>query len=375
MTSHRPRILYYCQSLVGIGHLTASLQIIQSLSECFDVDLIYGGLPYSSFPQLPGFRALVLPSLLLDADGEIHSPDAALGIEEAWQLRRHQISVFIGNGYAAAVFEFYPFGRRRFKKEIREIIHQVRAVNPETPLFSQIREILVPTDAVTERVICDELNSSFHSVLVRGDPSVITLDETFSLAPALGDRLFYAGYVSPPANPASGVRHPEILVSQGGGHVGKDLLVSVIRAAPLLPVYDILVAAGSGASEEDLKFLQNHIESDNVCVVPFLPDFRQRLSASCLSINMGGDNTLLDVIATRTPSLAYPYPGNGEQGLRIAKLAAQGWVTPLDDAELTPVRLAAKIRHALSVKYPNTTINLNGAINIRNKIKSVLQNQ
>jgi predicted glycosyltransferase len=49
MDKNRNRILYYCQSLVGIGHLTASLQIIQGVPHYFDVDLIYGGISTLAF--------------------------------------------------------------------------------------------------------------------------------------------------------------------------------------------------------------------------------------------------------------------------------------------------------------------------------------
>ncbi len=372
MKKSRRRILYYCQSLVGIGHLTASLQIIHELTRYFDVDLIYGGINYNNFPVNQGFRVLQLPALLFNEAGELYPAEKNFTLDEAWQLRQRQIEQFAHDPYHAIIFEFYPFGRRRFKKEIHRLIQHIRECSGEIPLFSQIREILIPSDLKTEQKIMADIDANFHSVLVRGDPNIIRLDETFSLTPKLGDRLFYAGYISSTTPLTVSARQQQILVSQGGGNVGQQLLIAAIQAAPLLPVYSILVATGSDASTKDIDYLHSLVTSSNVKIVPFLSDFRQHLLTSALSINMGGDNTLLDVISTKTPSLAYPYPGNIEQTLRISKLAEQGWLIQLNDNDLKPEALAHKIKSALTSPYPNREINLNGAINICNKIREVI---
>ncbi len=371
----RQRILYYCQSLVGIGHLTASLQIIKALSRYYDVDLVYGGIHYTNFPDLPGFRRLQLAPLLLNESGELFSPDSPFTVDVIWQQREKQIRQFCNQRYQAAVFEFYPFGRRRFKNEIRSLIKSVHQHSGAIPLFSQIREILIPSDSATEQKIADEINTQFHTVLIRGDSRIIQLDETFSLAPQLSERLFYGGYVCEPEPPSQNQRQPTIIVSQGGGSVGRDLLTSAIKAAPLLPVYSFLIVTGSNTSASDMNYLQAFIKSNNVNVVPFLSDFRQRLSTAALSINMGGDNTIIDIVTTRAPCLAFPLPGNSEQALRIKKFAEHGWLTPLHCHELEPDLLAGKIQQALQIKLPQQGIDLNGANNICAKIREVLENK
>ncbi len=62
------RILYYCQSLVGVGHLACSLRIIEELVPFADVDLIYGGLDTATMFEHPRLRYLRLPTLLHDQD-------------------------------------------------------------------------------------------------------------------------------------------------------------------------------------------------------------------------------------------------------------------------------------------------------------------
>jgi predicted glycosyltransferase len=370
----RPRLLYYCLSLVGIGHLTASLHIIKELLNDFDIDLIYGGIDYSGFPEHDGFRVLQLPALLLNNSGELYAPEKSDHIETVWQLRQDCIHEFVSSSYQGVIVEFYPFGRRRFKREIRSLIKHVQSLSGEIPVFSQVREVLVSSDLDSEQKILDIINAEIHTVLVRGDPDIISLDETFSLTSQLGERLFYAGYISPPAPKESPVRGNSILVSQGGGNVGQQLLSASVQVASLLPDYRFLIATGSGASPADINYLQSLVQSPNVSIVPFLTDFRSHLLTSALSINMGGDNTLLDMIATQTPSLAFPYPGNTEQALRIEKLAKNGWVTQLKESDLNPNAFKHQILSALSKPYPTTPINLNGAANICQKVKEIIAN-
>lgn len=87
------KILYYCQSLVGVGHLTCSLRIMDALRLCnIEVDLIYGGLDAAMPTEQPGLRTLRLPTLLHDEDsGEFFSPDGSNRIEAIWDDRaRHR---------------------------------------------------------------------------------------------------------------------------------------------------------------------------------------------------------------------------------------------------------------------------------------------
>jgi predicted glycosyltransferase len=368
---HRPRLLYYCLSLVGIGHLTASLQIISELLHNFDVDLIYGGLDYNNFPKHSGFRVLHLPTLLFNEAGELYSTEQT-AIEETWHLRQDRIYDFLNCPYKGLIIEFYPFGRRKFKREIRSLINQVKLTSGDIPVFSQVREVLVPSDRAEEQKIMDIIDSEIQTVLVRGDPNVIKFDETFSLAPQLGDRLFYGGYISPPTPEFRLKRTNRIIVSQGGGNIGQQLLIAAIKTAALLPDFHFLVTTGSRATPAYIAYLAALSQSENVEVVPFLADFRGHLLTAALSINMGGDNTLMDVIATRTPSLAFPYPGNSEQTIRISKLAVHGWVSQLTEADLKPIQLKSRILSVIGKPYPTTSIDHNGAVNISRKIHDTI---
>jgi predicted glycosyltransferase len=356
------RILYYCQSLVGIGHLTSSLRIIEELLQHAEVDLIQGGLDTNSVFDHPRFRRLKLPTLLHDGDsGGFVDPDEQRDAEDVWPERAQAIEGFLRWPYHAIVVEFYPFGRRRFKGEITSLFAAVRERCGPVPIFTSVREVLVPRALANERRMVASVNKHIHTVFVRGDPNIVRFDETFSLAPEIAERLCYTGYIAPPLPAERPPRTKQILVSQGGGNVGRELLDGAIGAAALLPDYRFLLAAGSRTSAAELDALRATVRSANVEIVPFLPDFQQRLMASALSISMGGDNTLLDVLATRTPALAYPYQGNSEQGFRIAKFAEKGLVHALQGDDLGAERLKKRIEFVLAAPYPTREIAMNGA--------------
>jgi len=363
----RRRILYYCQSLVGIGHLTASLRIARELLAHHDVDFIQGGLDVATglaalLQRHAGYRNLKLATLLHDDDtGGLADPEGGAPIDALWQARAAAISAFLRPPYAAIVVEFFPFGRRRFRREIYALFDAVRAASGAIPIFCSVREVLIPADARTEQKIVAMVDKHIHTIFVRGDPAIVALDETFAQADAIRPKLVYTGYVAPDAPTAWPLRQKKILVSQGGGDVGRELLRAATLTAPSLPDYRFVLAAGSRTAKERIEELRAEARSDNVEVVPFLPNFQHHLLESALSISLGGDNTMLDVITTRKPALAYPYQGSSEQAMRIAKLGAAGFVHALEPTDLDPERLRAKIEHALATPYPQHRIAADGA--------------
>ncbi|MDX8127769.1 glycosyl transferase [Methylomonas sp. LW13] len=373
MPAKRRKMLFYCQSLVGLGHLTSSLLVIRELSAYADVDLIHGGQGLQQMPELPGFRHLRLPTILIDsASDELYAPDSDEPIERIWAERAAAIEQFVNWPYDAVIVEFFPFGRRRLKQEILGLFAKVRQRCGAIPIFCFVREILVPAALDAERRMVKLVREHIHTVFVRGDPNIVRFEETFSLTAEIADRLVYVGYVSPPPPTSWPVRRNRIVVSQGGGEIGKSLLRAAIRTAPLLPEYQFLVITSSRASATEIAELQALVSSPNVQVVSFLHNFQENLQSAALSISLGGDNTLMDVISTRTPALAYPYAGNSEQGLRIEKLAGKGFVFPLTDNDLPPERLSIKIRETINQAYPQQAIAINGAAEISRRIRAIL---
>ena len=172
------KVLYYCQSLVGVGHLTSSLRIVEALLPHVAVDLIHGGLEIAMPPAHAGFRRLRLQTLLHDeVSGEFFAPDGGASIEAIWAQRARAIGSFLQMPYDAIVVEFYPFGRRRFKGEILSLFRAVCGASGPVPVFTSVREVLVPRPIENERRMVESVKKHIHTVFVRGDPQVVRLDE------------------------------------------------------------------------------------------------------------------------------------------------------------------------------------------------------
>lgn len=363
MTRHPPRrILYYCQSLVGVGHLACSLRVIEQLLQHCEVDLIQGGLDVARGIEHPRYRNLRQTTLLHDEDsGAFFDPDGAQSVEAIWETRAREIDAFLRFPYDAIVVEFYPFGRRRFKPEIMRLLRAVRERCGPVPVFTSVREVLVPRAVENERRMVESVRKHIDTVFVRGDPSIVRFDETFSLAPHIADRLCYTGYIAPAPLPEAPVRSNQILVSQGGGNVGRELLDAAIAVAPQMPAHRFLLAAGARTEPAALDALRAKVRSANVEIRPFLEDFQRRLAESALSISMGGDNTLMDIVVTRTPALAWPYQDNPEQGIRVRKFAENGLLHELSADDFVPARFKARIEQALATPYPTRRVDTDGA--------------
>jgi len=371
--SGRPKILFYCQSLVGIGHLTSTLWLIRELLGHSDVDLIYGGQAVRVMPEHPGFRHLRLKTVLIDSGTDaLYAPDCELPMEAVWAERENAMLQFEQGPYAAVFLEFFPFGRRRLKKEILALLRRAKRGQADIPVFTFVREILVPAPLQADQRMVQLAREHIHTIFVRGDPEIVRFEETFARTAEIQDLLFYAGYVSPPPMPRRPERERVILVSQGGGEIGRDVLEAAIRAAPLLPEYRFMVITSSRATETEVAGLRALVESPNVEIVNFLSHFQDTLARAALSISLGGDNTLMDVISTRTPALAFPYPGNSEQALRIAKLAQRGFVFPLTPEDLIAERLVQKALDVMDRPYPDYTIRVNGAAVISQRVEAIL---
>ncbi len=237
------RILYYCQSLVGIGHLTSSLRIIDLLLQHAEVDLIQGGLDTHSVLEHTRFRRLKLPTLLHDAgSGGFVDPDEQRAADEVWPERARAIESFLRGRYDALVVEFWPFGRRRFKGEIAALFDALRERSGPLPIFTSVRDVLVPRAVEKEWRMVASVKKHIHTVFVRGDPQIIRFDDTFSLAHEIADRLCYTGCIAPPLPALRPPRTNQILVSQGGGNVGRELIDAAIGAAALMPDFTFLLA-------------------------------------------------------------------------------------------------------------------------------------
>jgi predicted glycosyltransferase len=155
-----------------------------------------------------------------------------------------------------------------------------------------------------------------------------------------------------------------IVVSAGGGRVGMPLLEAAVAAFRYLdrPGKTLLqVFTGPFLPDPEFERLR-HAAGPAISIARFTPEFLSYLAAADLSVSMAGYNTTMNLLAARVPAMVWPFGQNREQRLRSERLEALGALQRLQDADLEPLRLAARVRGLLEQpERPQIGVDLNGA--------------
>lgn len=361
----KKRIMFYCQPVLGLGHLVRSLAILRGLAD-FEVWFVNGGwaLDEETSRLVPAeIRIIDLPPLQSDPEfREIESPDPAGDLTAIRAERQRILIETLGRVEPAILLiELYPFGRLKFDFEIRPLLEAARRSDSPPRIVCSLRDILVAKrdQAGFEEFAITTANRFFDLILVHSDPIFQPLDETFPAVGRLTCRVEYTGYVVP-AIDSSAVSaemlqtgESTIIVSIGGGRVGLDLLRDAVAASRLLqPTHPhrLRVFTGPYLPEDDFRSLRKSCEGvAQIEISRFTPDLVGEMRGAALSISMAGYNTCMDILTAGIPAIVHPFTGNNnrEQTLRAHKLEAAGFVRVINDEELTPENLAQMIASML----------------------------
>lgn len=359
------RVLVYVQHLLGTGHLRRAALLGDAMTRAgMQVTLVSGGMPVlglvanvARFVQLPPVAAADLGfKSLVDAQGRTVDD----GLKQA---RRDQLLTLLHETRPdAVVIELFPFGRRQMRFELLPLLDAARATRPAPVIVSSVRDVLGGSrDPERQLRMLAYFDQYFDHVLVHGDPALLTFDQTFAHVDRLGPRLHYTGYVVDPSvatDPDQGgdiCGHDEVIVSAGGGAVGRDLLEAAIRARALSVFaglrWRILVgsAMGAGACAELQALARPYdVHGNGIIVEPNRTDFSALLRRCRLSISQAGYNTVIETLQAGARAVMVPFAGGSEteQALRARVLASHSWIDIVEEADLTPLTLAQAIDRA-----------------------------
>lgn len=371
------RVTYYCQHVLGIGHLHRSLEICKAIAGEHHVTLILGG-PKADI-DTGAIEVLHLPGLKMDQNFQNMVPCSEGRILEDVKTERKKLILSHFISYQPDVFitELYPFGRKAFRFELDPVLSGIREGSlAPCRCYCSVRDILVEKESGREKFeqrAVDTLNGYFSGVLIHSDPSVITLDTTFSRIAEITIPISYTGFVSSslPSQKNAGIRRrlgltkdtQLIVASIGGGNVGGELLLAVIKAFKLLAAekkIHLQLFCGLYCGHELYKELLSH-SSENISVDTFSDNFPEWLEISDLSISMGGYNSCMNVLKSGIPALIYPFGQNREQEMRILALEKMSGIRLISREELHHEVLKEKIKSMLNSQRTSTDINLDGA--------------
>ncbi|MBE9166431.1 glycosyl transferase [Pleurocapsales cyanobacterium LEGE 06147] len=345
--------MFYCQHILGIGHLVRSLEIVRGLVSEFQVCFINGGAKIANFQPPRGIEIIDISAIETDPEfQELKPVDRSLSLEQVKEIRREKLlNIFAKFQPDILIVELFPFGRRRFSFELIPLLEKAKAA--ETKIVSSLRDILVTKQERQrhEEKVCRLINKYFDLLLIHGDPSLVKLEESFSRIQDLNCPVYYTGYVTqklPKANQIS-IKKPLIVVSVGGGRFGHDLLECVVKTAPILeekiPHY-IQMFTGPFISEEIFERLQNLAAGkNNIAINVYTPDLLSYMQQADLSISMSGYNTTMNILNTGVKAMMMAFRGNGdrEQEIRANKLEKLNRIKVIHAEDLQPEKFANKI--------------------------------
>ncbi len=378
----RPKILIYVQNLLGIGHLRRAAAISQAADrDGFCVSFVSGGMEVpdlniggATFHQLPPVRTEDDNfKTLLDSKGR--------PIDDNWRRNRRDnlLALFKNIKPQILVTELFPFGRRQLRFELIPLLESAKSANWNPKIVCSMRDILVTKPrADRNREIADTLLNFYDLVLVHGDERIITLAETFPLYQEISHLTEYTGYVLTPRSKISrtSVGAGEVIVSVGGGAVGKETISKVFELRKLVSMRDRRwrFVAGHHMASETFQKLSNQANS-NIIVERTIPDLPEVIERADLSISQAGYNTVAELIAKGTPSVVIPFEGGveTEQRLRADLLARSGHLEVLPEDLLDEQTLDKAMQQAYRRgRRRNHLINLDGAKTTTNFLHKLL---
>jgi predicted glycosyltransferase len=353
------KVFLYVQHLLGIGHLKRAAVVARALVRAgCDVTVASGGLPVPGF-FAPGVRAVQLPPASSpDASFRFLVDEQGRQVDEAWRVRRRDrlLAAFAEAAPDCLLIELFPFGRRQMRFELHPLLDAAAATKPRPLIACSLRDLLQPKPAREPEVLA-LVERYFDRVLVHSDPRLARFELTFAAAADLGGKLQYTGYVVDELPERSTEGDGEVLVSAGGGAVGRKLLETAVAARAHSSVggtWRILAGVQGGELSG----------GEGIVIEKYREDFATLLTNCAVSVSQAGYNTVCETLRARSRAVLVPFAAHGEveQALRARLLAERGWVRTLAEHELDPRRLAAAVDCAASMsRPPANAVDLGGA--------------
>jgi predicted glycosyltransferase len=381
--SMRPRLLFYCQHSLGMGHLVRSFAIAGGLANHFDVVFLNGGpLPEGQKPP-EKIEIVNLPPLGFDSEMQLLSRDGSHTVAQAQQIRMEIMRKALCSARPdVLLIELFPFGRKKFAGELIALLEDARAFSTPPVTVCSLRDILVERNQHHDDLACHRANRYFDAVLVHSDARFARLEESFHPCSPLKVPVHYTGFVTrekkEDADPQAR-REPRIVVSAGGGLVGEVLLRAAILAYEFLPAPakpEMRIIGGPFIPEESWQTLEEIArQKQGISLIRSVPDLGAELRSAAASISQCGYNTAMDILCSRVSALVVPFSGDkqDEQMNRARRLERLGALRVLEQERLNAQALAAEVEHLLHFQPSAIELNMNGVENTAQVLKDLVQ--
>ncbi|MBZ8133167.1 glycosyltransferase family protein [Afifella sp. IM 167] len=364
------KALIWVQHLLGTGHSVRAGAIARALRDKGVAVTLATGARLPASVDTSGIEIVALPpahaadnafSAILDEHGR--------SVDETWWEKRRRILLETARRIEPDILltEAFPLARRAFRAELLPLISEVRAARRKSLVAASVRDILVRKPPEKEGAMAELALARYDAILVHSDPAFVRLEDSFGAAGRLAGITHYTGYVSGasavPAPP--GIGEAEIIVSCGGGAVGRAILDAAIAARAHSRKAGHLtwrILAGANLPEADFSQLAA-AAPEGVIVERARPDFPDLLKRARLSVSQAGYNTAVDILAAGVAAVFVPFAegSESEQTQRAELLTKGGLAVLLPEARLSPETLAGAIDEAMALHPPRSSLRLDGA--------------
>lgn len=337
------RMAFLSCHLTGTGHFVRTLALARAArARGHEVLLITGGRP---LPQVDTgeIRTHQLPPVTVHAFefSALRDLDGTLVTEAYMQHRADSlISILADFRPDAFVTELFPFGRRILANEFMTALEAIQQLEPNVAILCSVRDVPEPKPKrLTETSA--RLLKHYKAVLVHGDAGFLPLWTTWPLADDVAPLVHHVGYLLPPTVPPA-PRRNDVIVSVGGGVLGRELLEIAAAAAARSQKNWHLLVGGQDAEAETTR-IKAAYQSPNLTVEPTRPDYPTLVASAGCSVSLCGYNTALDLATCRTPAILVPSEeaGETEQLVRAERIGMYPGLSCIRIHELTPEILAA----------------------------------
>lgn len=337
------RIVFLSCHLSGTGHLVRTLLVARAaLGRGHEVTVITGGRRLGHL-DMAGLAVVQLPPVHIEGFefGVLRDNDGVEVDARYMAARSEAIAAALAAARPdALVTELFPLGRRVLSDEFLGAIAVAKEVNPRVAVVSSVRDIPEPKPRRLSETAA-RLIRHYHGVLVHGDEQFLPLATTWPLPDDVAPMIHHVGYIGT----AIGADVPpgeEVLVSVGGGVLGRELLDVAARAAALSDRSWRLIVGGADGAGVAAEIAATHA-TPGLTVEGVRPDFRDLLAGAACSVSLCGYNTAVELAACTTPAILVPSEEADEQEqlIRARKLAEQPGIVLMRTETLSPEGLAA----------------------------------
>lgn len=364
------QILIVVTHLLGTGHLRRSINLSQAfVASGHSVTLVSGGLPVKNF-DTTGLSLVQLPPLCSDGTNftRLLNAEGVVADESYLDARQNQLTALLKSLQPDVIItELFPFGRRMLRREFMGLLQAAKELPNVPVILSSVRDILAAPSSEKKVQQTEALIANYYdAVVVHSDQAKTPLDVSWPVTDLIRQKLFYTGYVAQSVGDYSGKQvSAEVVVSAGGGSVGRHIYETAVEAARLSPDSQWRLLVGGSDAREEVARLKALAAGSATVIEPNRPDFRELLSSASCSVSMCGYNTAIDLLLTGTPGVLIPFDAGGEQEqtLRAASLSEHPAYSLLLAKDLTPESLCLAVTQASAAgRFSADRKQFNGAL-------------